>query len=262
MNRYPGAEWVPWHENAPPPDGRITYWRGRCQPIAVVLHIMAGYASTAREWALGGHFGASWHFTIGRDGSVMQHLEINDAGYQAGIPAGGPHPVWTLWRGDAENVNWYTLGIEHEGFPGMPFTAEQSAASIALCRWLAAELGIPYSREHFPAHADIDPTNRPNDFNTPAFRAEHYAAMFTPLEDDAMTDDERRLILTIATVVAGRPTGQDFATVADALAVLAPLAADDDILLLGNAQLWELAATHRHDRNTGRPTRADGTPIA
>src|SRR6185312_12080424 len=69
--RYPAAEWVPWQRTDP--IGNITYWAGENQPAAVVLHIMAGYAATARAWAEAGHNGASWHFTIDREGQVMQH---------------------------------------------------------------------------------------------------------------------------------------------------------------------------------------------
>ena len=181
MNRYPGAEWVPWRYTSP--QGQ-TYWAGVCKPSAVVLHIMAGYATTARQWAGEAHYGASWHFTVAQDGTVMQHLELDDAGYQAGIPSTAPTPTWRLWRGHDQNVNWYTLGIEHEGFPGTPFTAQQSAASRDLCRWLANELGIAFDREHFPAHAEIDVVNRVNDFNTPELREAHYAYLFQ--QEDTM----------------------------------------------------------------------------
>lgn len=177
--RYPGAAWVPWQKTDP--IGNITYWAGENKPVAVVLHIMAGYATTAREWAQTGHVGASWHFTIGRDGSVMQHLELSDAGWHAGIsPEQGTAdpPVWPLWRGNGENVNRYTIGVEHEGFPGTQFTPAQAATSKALCQWLADVLDVPYEINHFPPHAAIDIVNRVNDFNTPPLRDDHYGYLF------------------------------------------------------------------------------------
>jgi len=200
--RFPGAEWVPWQLHGP--SGEPTCWPGENEPAAAVLHVMAGYAHTARDWATAGHVGASWHFTVARDGSAMQHLELSDAGWHAGIPTDAPTPPWTLWRGPGQNVNRYTIGIEHEGFPGQPFTAAQTATSIALCRWLATTLGFPSDRAHFPAHSDIDIINRPNDFNTPPLREQHYGAALaalaqapgapaqghnTPTEDD-MTPDQ------------------------------------------------------------------------
>lgn len=187
MKRYPDGEWVPWRPQSP--DGQPTYWPGVNKPIAVVLHIMVGWATTARQWATEGHYGASWHFTVARDGSVMQHLDLNDAGYQAGIPSTAPNPVWRLWRGHGENVNWYSLGIEHEGFPGEPFTDLQAAASKRLCQWLAGELGIPLDYDHFPPHAAIDVVNRVNDFNVPALRDAHYGYLFAE-EDDMATKEQ------------------------------------------------------------------------
>ena len=119
MSRYPGAEWVPWLYIGA--SGRPAFYRGGNLPSAVVLHIMEGYVSTVRGWARTGYAEASWHFSIGRDGAVYQHLELTDGGYHAGITdarAAARPPVWPLWRGPGVNVNFYTIGIEHEGFTG------------------------------------------------------------------------------------------------------------------------------------------------
>lgn len=183
--KYPNAEWVPWAYQG---DGGPTYYKAGCKPAAVVLHIMQGYMSTARQWAITGHYGASWHFSVGRDGSVMQHLEFADGGYHAGITdaaAAANPPTWPLWRGAGINVNSYTIGIEHEGFSGTQFTPEQAAASRDLCRWLAAQIGIPLDIEHFTWHGAIDLVNRRDDFNTAELRAQHYAYLF---EEDDMAD--------------------------------------------------------------------------
>lgn len=184
MSTYPEAEQVPWAHNTG--DGP-TYFYGINQPGAVVLHVMEGYKSTARQWAISGHYGASWHYTVGRDGSVMQHLRHEDGGYHAGIPTTAPAPTWALWRGHGQNVNTYTIGIEHEGFSGDGFTEAQRTSSRNLCRWLAQELGIAYDREHFPAHAEIDLVNRPNDFAPPAEREAFYQYLF---EEEEMTDEQ------------------------------------------------------------------------
>lgn len=181
MPKYPGAEWVPWAYS----DDDPSYYRGQNQPVAAVLHIAQGWASTIRTWAAQGYSAASWHFTVCRDGTVMQHIELEDGGYQAGIarvrPGGAinPDPTWDLWRGwGGGNINSYTVGIEHEGLTGTPFTPQQTAASISLCKWLASTLGFPYDRAHFPAHADIALIDRAQDFNSPALREAHYETMF------------------------------------------------------------------------------------
>jgi hypothetical protein len=187
--RYPEAEWLPWRPESP--DGRPTFYAGANRPIAVVLHTMQGYASTAREWAARGHFGQSWHYTVARDGRVYQHLEHEDGGYHAGISAthAAAHPpAWPLWRGPATNVNHYTIGIEHEGFAGDVFRDErQRRASRKLCRWLALALEIALDEARFPAHAEIDVVNRVNDFDYPSGRAWYYRYL---LEESDMTRDE------------------------------------------------------------------------
>lgn len=192
MTIYPKAEWVPWKYDSP--EGP-TYFSGVNVPIAVVLHVMQGYASTARGWANAGHYGASWHFTVSRDGSVMQHLDFKDGGYHAGIASPpAPTPTWQLWRTNGQNVNSYTIGIEHEGFSGTPFTPEQAEASRELCRWLSDTIGFPFDRDHFPPHADIDLINRADDFNSPALRADHYAFLL----EDNMTPAEVQTIVDAA----------------------------------------------------------------
>ncbi len=196
--RYPLARWVPWKYTSP--TGQPTYFMGQNRPNAVVLHIMQGYASTAERWALSGYYGASWHFTVDRDGNIFQHLELTDGGYHAGIPNTAPNPTWELWRGHGQNVNTYTVGVEHEGFSGTALSPAQAEASRSLCRWLAEVLGFPYERKHFPAHADIDLVNRPNDWNPPALREEHYQYMFG--EDD-MTPQEKQDLANLVAIMGG-----------------------------------------------------------
>lgn len=60
-----------------------------------------------------------------------------------------------------------------------------------------------------------------------------FADAFAGGEEDEMTDGERELLLKVATVLAGRPSGEDFQSVDDALGVLRPLAANDILTLLG-----------------------------
>lgn len=89
-----------------------TYYKGACAPVAVVLHRSQGYYSTARQWAIEGHYGASWHYSIDHDGSIMQHLTHADGGYHAGIAATAPTPTWSGWQGHGRNVNAYCVTPE------------------------------------------------------------------------------------------------------------------------------------------------------
>ena len=202
MTLYPEAEWVPWR--LLDPQGRATYYDGLNVPVAVVLHTAEGYESTIRAWAAAGEYGRSWHFTICDDGRVLQHLEFADGGYHASITAqqaAAQPPIWSLWRGPGENVNYYTIGIEHTGFHGDGFLAAQRESSRKLCRWLAAELNIAYDRDHFPPHADIDLMNRVNDFDTPAWREVHYEFLFE--EENMMTAAEQARLERIELLLAG-----------------------------------------------------------
>ena len=134
----------------------------------------------------------------------MQHLDFTDGGYHAGIASPpAPTPTWPLWKGSRLNINCYTIGIEHEGFSGDGFTEAQRVASRELCRWLSGELNIPYDRDHFPPHADIDLINRPSDFAPPEGREAHYRFMF---EEDEMTpEDKAKLDAVYAALSGGLP---------------------------------------------------------
>lgn len=202
MSWYPKAEKVPW--KYPSADNRPTYYKGLNQPVAVVLHTMQGHASTAREWAKRGQFPKSWHFTVGKNGHVMQHLDFQDGGYHAGITdtqANSHPPTWSLWKGLGINVNWYTIGIEHEGFVNDVLLQYplQRRASLELCQWLSQELSIPLDETHFPPHAAIDVVNRVNDFDTPARRAQWYAY----LTEDEMTPEERARLERVERLLGG-----------------------------------------------------------
>lgn len=178
--------------------GGAPYYASLNNPIAVVLHIAVGWRSTAEMWARSGYTGASWHYFVCLDGTILWQLPHEHGGFQAGIlqyrSAGvpNPKPTWPLWRGWGSNVNLYTIGIEHEGFG--PFTPEQAAASRWLCKWLAQELQIPYVRERFPAHADIALIDRPNDYGIRFDREAHYRFMFEE-EEDELKASERGLLL-------------------------------------------------------------------
>lgn len=176
----PEIEQVPWAY------GAGAYYRGLNLPIAVTVHRMQGHKSTARQWALSGYTGASWHYTVGLDGSIMKHLAHSDGGYHAGIDHTVTGvPTWPLWKGSTPNVNLYTLGVECEGFAGGDWPEAQLASLKWLCERLANELHIPYDREHFPPHADINIRDRVNDFDTPERRHIVYDYLFG--EED-MTD--------------------------------------------------------------------------
>jgi hypothetical protein len=66
-------------------------------------------------------------------------------------------------------------------------------------------------------------------------------------KEDEMTDQERELLLRIATVLFGDKTGLDFTTVDQALAKARQLTAQDIIVLQGLAETQANLARHTHD---------------
>lgn len=71
-------------------------------------------------------------------------------------------------------------------------------------------------------------------------------------EEDEMTPDERELLLRIATVLFGSPTGLDYQSVGEALAEARRLTAQDAIVLQGLAETQRQLITHTHGPD-GRP---------
>ena len=200
--RYPKAIWRPWRYLATSPAehvGKPTYYANLNHPRGAMLHIMQGWMTTVLRWADIGFYPKSWHYSIGRDGTVYQHLDHKHGGYHGGITSAKARdypPRWRLWRGASINVNHYTIGIEHEGLAGQPFTAAQAKASIELCLWLADLFEWPVDEDHFPPHAAVDLRDRPNDFNIPALRPGHYAQLKAAAQvedkDKPMTPEERK----------------------------------------------------------------------
>ena len=173
-------------------DLRPTYYKGLNAPKAVVLHRMQGHWQTAIQWAAEGHYGASWHFTVGLNGDVAQHLDFLDGGYHAGI---ANSPTWPLYMGG--NPNLYTLGVECEGFAGGDWPEPQLSSLRSLCRWLADTLNIPFDHDHFPAHAEIDQRDRFNDFDTPERRASIvYPYLFS--EEEELSAEDKKLLYDLA----------------------------------------------------------------
>ena len=116
-------------------------------PAAVVSHVAQGYMTGLLGIAQQAAPGKSWHFSIGRDGTIVQHVSIWDPAWHAGDVNA---PTWRLHN--ATNPNKRTVGIEHEGFsipPGYsydylysqaaPWPEALIEASIRVHRWVFAQ---------------------------------------------------------------------------------------------------------------------------
>lgn len=105
----------------------------------------------------------SAHFVVGRDGSVIQCVQLKDgAGANCCVSAGYSSDYYDpLMAKYGSNVNWFTISIEHEDWSSdnsQEMTDAQITASNKLNLWLCERYNIGWPNIH--SHASIDPVNR------------------------------------------------------------------------------------------------------
>jgi len=168
--------WYPGIKHAPTAAyGYPTMAAGTMKPIAIVSHIMQGYQTTMLRWAdqRPPTNYVSAHFTINRDGHVVQHVGIFDPAWASG---GTHNPTWPLYRETPteRNANYYTVAIEHEGFAIEPrysydFVYDEDEhwpeamveASIKVQQWICVTAGITPNESTVIGHNSIN-TAKPN----------------------------------------------------------------------------------------------------
>jgi len=138
--------WYPAAEQYFAPSWKVNGVINRSE--GVVLHSMEGSYSGALT-VLMGNSQASWHFSILKDGRVIQHYPTTAACWHAGGPF----------------ANNKFIGIEHEGRVGEALTPEQLASSVGLVRWIAQEEGWLMARhttmlEHNEVYNTACPSGR------------------------------------------------------------------------------------------------------
>lgn len=175
--RCPFAEPVPAHSNNYS-IGRANYSLRHVR--AVVLHIMngpTGLLSSTSNYFQNKDAIVSAHFGIGKDGTIVQYVSIDDTAYAVGLgvqngqwmtpgPVETRRPVTPRWANIIrfDNPNLYTISIEHEGQPDDRWTPQMRASNLRLLKWIAAQIGpgFRYTPQHtLIAHGDINPLDRP-----------------------------------------------------------------------------------------------------
>jgi N-acetyl-anhydromuramyl-L-alanine amidase AmpD len=140
------------------------------EPIAVINHIMQGYARTMIEWATTNSTQKSAHFIIDRDGNITQTVSIYSPAWHAGRIA---KVTWDSMP-TGNNPNKYTVGIEHEGFSvdpgyGYDYIYEDGwpdammEASVQVHAWILGELGLEANDQTVIGHNETDGVSRAND---------------------------------------------------------------------------------------------------
>lgn len=125
--------------------------------IAIVNHITAGLMPGTLSWMCNPAAKASAQYLVTRKGEIYQLVRDEDTAYHAGEVK---RHNWSLY--DGTNPNYYTIGIEHEGYPTELLTELQYQTTLWLHRKLIVKWGIPVDRDHIIGHYRIDSVNRPN----------------------------------------------------------------------------------------------------
>ena len=161
---YPGAVWMP----SPNHSSR----RGAVVD-KIVIHITDGSPSLRNcvERFQRAETAASPHFVIGRDGTVVQLVELDRAAWHASGWNRESVGIEHIARTPGELRGWAKLSRETrrklvecdedadaDSDPGLAVTSAQIAASTALVRWLCERLGLPCDREHVVGHYESPTT--------------------------------------------------------------------------------------------------------
>jgi LysM repeat protein len=113
---------------------------------AIVIHSTANSnLQRVVEWFNNPNAQVSAHYTIGKDGKIVQHVKDSDRAWHAGQ---------SVWRG-RNSVNDYGLGIElvnlNDGRD--PYPEAQHRANVALCAYLCHQYNIEV--DDIMGHVDI-----------------------------------------------------------------------------------------------------------
>ncbi|HVW98663.1 MAG TPA: peptidoglycan recognition family protein [Mucilaginibacter sp.] len=134
------------------------YTSGRAgyKPIAIVIHIMEGSLKGTDSWFKSTSSQVSAHYGIGVNGEVHQYVQETDSAWHAGRVSS---PTWSLIisssPGKYVNPNYYTVGIEHEGYGNTVWTDAMYNASSAMIQDIALRWNIPIDRDHIIGHNEI-----------------------------------------------------------------------------------------------------------
>ena len=145
---------VPTPVGAPPPQPSIR-WVGspnfnhRANPndiTGITMHATANSSlQGVIDWFNNPNAKVSAHYTIGKDGAIVQHVRDTDRAWHAGQ---------SVWKGRSA-CNDYCIGIEmvnlNDGVD--PYPEEQQKSSMALCAYLCYKYNI--NPDNIMAHYDI-----------------------------------------------------------------------------------------------------------
>jgi len=127
------------------------------QPEAIVIHIGEGSLRSIDMQFNDPNARVSAHYCVSKSGDIRQYVDEKDTAFHAGTI---DQPNWSGLKpgktpGTFINPNFYTIGIEHEGFADDPWPDAQLATSAALVGEIAQRWKIPLDEVHVIRHHQI-----------------------------------------------------------------------------------------------------------
>ena len=150
-------------------------------PRGIVIHIMEGSLTGTDAWFRNPKAVVSAHYGVGKNGEMHQYVEEADTAFHAGNAVNPKAQLVTQRPG--VNPNYYTIGIEHEGFADDEWTEPMYAASSALIRGISDRWQIPLDQNHVLPHREIRATK-----TCPGFKVDigHAPRPLTPAQRGGM----------------------------------------------------------------------------
>jgi N-acetylmuramoyl-L-alanine amidase len=138
----------------------VNFHRGRppgFQPEAIVIHIGEGSLRSIDLQFNDPNAQVSAHYCVSKAGDIHQYVDEKDTAFHAGNI---DRPDWSGLKpgqspGSFINPNFYTIGIEHEGFADDPWPDAQLSTSAALVGEIAQRWNIPLDEDHVIRHHQI-----------------------------------------------------------------------------------------------------------
>jgi hypothetical protein len=127
------------------------------RPEAIVIHIGEGSLHSIDAQFNDPNAVVSAHYCVSKTGQVHQYVHEIDTAFHAGTI---DRPSWPLLKpgqtpGSFINPNFYTIGIEHEGFADDVWPEMQINTSAALVGEIAHRWQIPLDPDHVIRHHQI-----------------------------------------------------------------------------------------------------------
>jgi len=142
-------------------------------PDFIVCHITGGSFTSAINTILNAANQVSYHFVVGRDGAIVQAVNINDTAWANGTTNSGDdrdnrHSTIPAIRNRRLNANLFTVSIGFADSSGGELSAAQLSAGVELVAHIRREvhrlygIDIPVARSNIIGHFEITPRTRPN----------------------------------------------------------------------------------------------------